>query len=109
MCVCMFYCCLDKMFGFGTATAQVHITARLDKKHKERGRLNLCIEVVPVKKLSDSLRRLQEEGYEADESIVPPSSPVLELPLSKDKTCEVKFELTGGLQPVRPLSPVRYL
>jgi len=96
------------MFGFGTTTAQVHIIARLDKKHKAKGRHNLSIEVVPAKKLSDSLRRRDEEGiYEEDDSIVPPSSPAIELELSKEKTCEIQFQLTGGLQPVHPLAQVR--
>ncbi|WAR08836.1 hypothetical protein MAR_018794, partial [Mya arenaria] len=81
------------------STKKVKIVAlRLPNKN-EPGVHNFSIEIVPKNKAKSVIKKRQKEKYEKDECIIPPTSPKIELPLDKDKKCEIKLRIEGGLKP----------
>ncbi|XP_052809964.1 uncharacterized protein LOC128238272 isoform X2 [Mya arenaria] len=80
------------------STAKVKVVALRSPNRKEQGHFNLSIEIVP-KKNADSIIKKRQNEYDVDNCIMPPTSPDIVLPLDKDKNCEVKFAIEGGLKP----------
>ncbi|WAR08854.1 hypothetical protein MAR_018812 [Mya arenaria] len=77
------------------STAKVKVVALHSPNRKEQGHFNLSIEIVLKKKADSVVKERQTEEYEADDCIVPPMSPDIELPFDKDKKCEIKFAIDG--------------
>ncbi|WAR08834.1 hypothetical protein MAR_018792 [Mya arenaria] len=82
------------------STKKVKIVALRLLNKNEPGVHNFSIEIVPKNKAKSVIKKRQkEEKYEKDECIIPPTSPKIELPLDKDKKCEIKLRIEGGLKP----------